>query len=178
MYLATFREEVVYLHFKGYSIKASFEYVKEQGVGCSLRTFERWVKDSIDFTKEECPEATKRTRPWPAEIEEGGEGGRSQGRIGQVARKPLLTDDSTGFSLAGAQADSPALMGAVVPIGPVLPKLPVLVDKAGQGLLHSETEIAKANHREAALAEARERREKGFRTPVDRALDRGEERNK
>src|SRR5687768_11915111 len=86
-YLAAFREEVVYLYFKGYSLKATFVYLQEQGVGCSLRTFERWVKENIDFSQEPMPEQAKRSRPWPAESQEEGQGAR--GRVGQVATKPL-----------------------------------------------------------------------------------------
>lgn len=61
-YLAAFREEIVALHFKGYSLKKTFQYLKDAGVGCSLRTFERWVKENIDFTKEHVPEAARRAR--------------------------------------------------------------------------------------------------------------------
>lgn len=54
-HLANFREEIVALHFKGYSLKATFAYLMDGGVGCSLRTFERWVKDNIDFAQETPP---------------------------------------------------------------------------------------------------------------------------
>ncbi|HWI83838.1 hypothetical protein [Ramlibacter sp.] len=51
-----FREEIVWLHFRGFSVKTTFEYLKEEhGVSCSLRTFERWVKASIDFDAEPGP---------------------------------------------------------------------------------------------------------------------------
>lgn len=59
-YLALYRDEIVALHFKGYTQKVAFEYLRELGVGCSSRTFERWVKENIDFTKESNPGATKR----------------------------------------------------------------------------------------------------------------------
>jgi len=60
-YLALFREEIVALHFKGYTQKMAFHYVKEHGVSCSLRTFERWVKENIDFTTESVLSAASRT---------------------------------------------------------------------------------------------------------------------
>lgn len=60
-YLATRREEIVALHFKGYSLKATFAYLVETGFDYySLRTFERWVRENIDFTKEEIPDVAKR----------------------------------------------------------------------------------------------------------------------
>lgn len=49
-YLALYRDEIVALHFKGYTQKVAFEYLREQGVNCSLRTFERWVEENIDLT--------------------------------------------------------------------------------------------------------------------------------
>jgi hypothetical protein len=115
-YLAIYREEIVALHFKGYSLKTTFAYLKEAGVGCSLRTFERWVKDNIDFAQETSPLSTSASR----------------------------------------QAPAPAAAGA--------PKSPVLVDSKAAGGLDSI-------NREAALSKARERREKGFKNPVERALE-------
>src|SRR3954464_11678534 len=66
-HLELFRKEVLYLHFKGYPLKSTFLYLQEQGVGCSLRTFERWVKDCIDFREEVHPAEKMRVPPWPAE---------------------------------------------------------------------------------------------------------------
>ncbi len=187
-YLTTFREEVVHLHFKGYSLRATFKYLVEQGVGCSLTTFERWVRQNIDFTTEECPESAKRKRPWPAEYETAGEGAGEGGskarrRVGQVANQPLTADDAAGFSLAGAASNAPALQpggsATVAPAPANLPKHIVLVDERGEGDIHSDTETppsnAKAVNREEALRLAREEREKGFTNPVERALgkDRG-----
>jgi hypothetical protein len=172
VYLARFREEIVYLHFKGYSVKTTFEYVKEQGVGCSLRTFERWVKENIDFEKEQMPDEVKRTRPWPAEDKQTGEGGRA-GQALQTASKPLVAE-RVGFSLAGAAADDPTLLGGVAPGPAKLPKHHVLVDDKGGPPLQLNEDAAKPTtrtDREQALAAARERREKGFKNPVDRALE-------
>ena len=67
--LARFRQEIVALHFMGFSLKASFQYLVEQGASCSLRTFQRWVKENIDFTQETPPEGVKRSAraiPGPA----------------------------------------------------------------------------------------------------------------
>jgi hypothetical protein len=58
--LARFRQEIVALHFMGFSIKASFQYLVEQGASCSLRTFQRWVKENIDFTQETPPGSLQR----------------------------------------------------------------------------------------------------------------------
>jgi hypothetical protein len=171
-YLARFREEVVYLYFKGYSLKTTFEYVKEQGVGCSLRTFERWVKENIDFSKEQMPDEVKRARPWPAETQATGEGGRA-GQALQVASQPLVAD-RVGFSLAGASPDDPALRGGVAPDSSKLPKHHVLVDEEGGPPLQLSKDAVKPitrTKREEALAAARERREQGFKNPVDRALE-------
>jgi len=187
-HLDLFREEVVYLHFKGYSLKATFVYLQEQGVGCSQRTFERWVKDCIDFDKEPRPEAATRLRPWPAEAAaEAGEGGAQakdddqspKGRVGQLARRPLITDDGANFSLAGAPADSPDLRPADV-VARGLPKPPVLVDELGGNDLHSDpaSKIGSSGiDRQEALAKARALRERGFESPVERAVG-GQDRSK
>lgn len=162
-YLVRFREEIVYLHFQGYSLKLTFQYLKEQGVGCSLSTFERWVKTEIDFTKEPVPEAGKRTL-------------RIGSGAANTAQQPLVTEGEGTFSLAGASADSTALRPSALVNKPTtdLPKHPVLVAENTPPTLQSETEAgpkAGPPSRAAALAEARSRVEKGFKNPVDSALE-------
>lgn len=131
--LARFREEILVLHFRGYSLKSTFQYLKELGVSCSLRTFERWVKENIDFTKETLPD---------------------------VAKRPLAAFSSAGST----QASAAAAAGSGEP-----PKLPLLVDSNGGGDLDS-------TQRQERVAKARELRESGFQSPVERALEQRQQR--
>lgn len=170
--LLRFREEIVYLHFKGYSLKLTFEYLKEQGVGCSLRTFERWVHANVDFGAEAMPDAARRRESRP-------EGKGAAGKLGAarlVVQQPLLSDADTegGFSLAGAPASAPELHPDLAPIREK-PKHGVLVAQSGAPPLHSTktgSSGQNSSERAARLAEARQRREAGFVDPVERALQR------
>jgi len=125
--LARFRDEILVLHFRGYSLKSTFQYLKELGVSCSLRTFERWVKENVDFTKEALPEAAK--RPLAAlSSAEGAQGAAAAAGSGEAPKRPLLVDNKGSDDLDSAQ-------------------------------------------RQERVAKARQVRESGFLSPVERALE-------
>lgn len=46
-----FKEEIIDLHFSGYSLKLTHKYLVWRGVACSYVSFTRWVKENIDFNK-------------------------------------------------------------------------------------------------------------------------------
>ena len=62
-YLSYFLEEIVVLHFAGYTLKSIHRYLSEHGVSCSYVTFQKWVKSHVDFERLKSEYAASLLRP-------------------------------------------------------------------------------------------------------------------
>src|SRR5947209_2816909 len=95
--LGAYREEILHLHFRGYSLALIFKFVKEQGVMCSRSAFYRWVQAHIDFEAEAGARGANTARGALSAADQG----EGQARTGPVVQKPLLHGDAPTVSLAG-----------------------------------------------------------------------------
>jgi hypothetical protein len=50
-YLSCYIDEIVDLHYSGYTFKTIHKYLLEHGVTCTYATFIKWAKLNIDFEK-------------------------------------------------------------------------------------------------------------------------------